>query len=123
MSSPHVVEAGEHDFQQVVLDGSKEKPVLVDFWAAWCGPCQTLGPTLEKLADEYAGAFLLVKVDTDACPNLGAALQIRSIPAVFLFVDGQVADGFMGALGEPAVREFLDRHLPPPGRARATTRR
>lgn len=113
MSSKHVVEVGEQDFQQVVLEGSKERPVLVDFWAPWCGPCQTLSPTLEKLADEYGGAFLLVKVNTDDCPNLGAALQIRSIPAVFLFVDGQPADGFLGAQGEPAVREFLERHVQP----------
>ena len=113
MSSKHAVEVGEHDFQQVVLEGSKEKPVLVDFWAPWCGPCRTLTPTLERLADEYGGAFLLVKVNTDDCPNLGAALQIRSIPAVFLFVDGQPTDGFVGAQGEPAVREFLERHVQP----------
>jgi len=84
--------------------------VLVDFWAAWCGPCRSLGPTLEKLADEFAGAFRLAKVDTDAQMQLAAVFGIRSLPTVVLLKQGQMVDGFMGALPEGAIREFLAKH-------------
>ena len=86
------------------------KPVLVDFWATWCGPCKTLGPILEKLAGEYNGAFVLAKVDVDKEQQIAAAFQIRSVPTVFLVKDGQIVDGFPGALPEGQLREFLASH-------------
>ena len=100
------------DFQHSVLDKSTTVPVLVDFWAAWCGPCQSLMPVLAKLADEYAGKFLLAKVDTDAEQELAMQYGVRSLPTVKLFVDGKVAGEFMGAQPEGSVRTFLDQYIP-----------
>lgn len=102
------VKVTDSNFQDEVL--SSEVPVLVDFWAEWCGPCKTLGPILEKLAAEYHGAFELAKVDVDAEQQLAAAFQVRSIPTVFLVKDGQLVDGFPGALPEGQLREFLAHH-------------
>lgn len=110
--SPHVVVVTAQNFQSVVLDGSCERPVLVDFWADWCAPCRSLMPILAKLAEEYGGRFLLAKVDTDREQVLAGQFGIRSLPTVQLFRDGQVVDQFMGALPESQVRDFLDRHLP-----------
>jgi putative thioredoxin len=101
----------EADFRQTVLERSLDVPVLLDYWAPWCGPCRNLKPVLEKLAQEYGGRFVLAKLNTDEAPQISAALQIRSIPMVVLFVGGRPVDQFMGALPEGQVRAFLDKHL------------
>lgn len=110
--SSHVVTVTAQNFQSLVLDGSFERPVLVDFWADWCAPCRALMPLLAKLADEYGGRFLLAKVNTEEEQALAAQFGIRSLPTVQLFKSGRAVDQFMGALPESQVREFLDRHLP-----------
>ncbi len=108
-----VYDVTEADFEALVLERSLQVPVLLDCWAPWCGPCRNLGPVLEKLAREYGGEFLLAKLNTDEAPQISAALQIRSIPLVVLFVGGRPVDQFLGALPEGKVREFLDKHLQP----------
>jgi len=105
-----VFEAGEANFESDVLQASLQTPVLVDFWATWCGPCKTLGPILEKLAGEYAGAFRLAKIDCDKEQQLAGMFGVRSIPTVVLIQNGQIVDAFSGALPESQVREFLTRH-------------
>ncbi len=107
---PHVFDATTDRFEADVIQRSMEVPVLVDFWATWCGPCKTLGPILEKLAAEYHGAFELAKVDVDQEQQLAAAFQIRSVPTVILAKDGQLVDGFPGVLPEGQLREFLKHH-------------
>jgi len=107
---PHVFDATTETFEADVLQKSLDVPVLVDFWATWCGPCKTLGPILEKLAGEYNGAFVLAKVDVDKEQQIAAAFQIRSVPTVFLVKGGQLVDGFPGALPEGQLREFLASH-------------
>jgi putative thioredoxin len=108
-----VFDVTEADFETSVLERSLQVPVLLDCWAPWCGPCRNLGPVLEKLAREYGGEFVLAKLNTDEAPQISAALQIRSIPLVVLFVGGRPVDQFLGALPEGKVREFLDKHLQP----------
>ena len=99
------------NFESEVIAASMTQPVLVDFWAPWCGPCKAIGPILEKLEVDYGGAFKLVKINSDDEQQLAAAFGIRSIPTVILMKNGQPADGFMGALPEGKVREFLDKHV------------
>ncbi len=111
-SSPYIFEIDENNYEQVVLQGSHQVPVLVDFWASWCQPCKMLMPLLAKLVDEYQGRFILAKINTEEQQAIAAQFGIRSIPTVKLFRDGQPVDEFAGALPESEVRAFLDRHLP-----------
>lgn len=115
--SAHVFDATTETFEAEVLQQSMQTPVLVDFWATWCGPCKTLGPILEKLAGEYNGSFRLAKVDVDKEQQIAAAFQIRSVPTVFLVKGGQIVDGFPGAVPEGQLREFLKQHGIEPGPA------
>jgi putative thioredoxin len=101
------------NFEEEVIAASKTVPVLIDFWAPWCGPCKSLGPILEKVEVAYGGRFKLVKIDSDQEQQLGAAFGIKSIPTCILMINGQPVDGFTGALTQGKVKEFLDKHLPP----------
>jgi len=99
-------------FEQDVLERSKQVPVVVDLWAPWCGPCRTLGPIIEKVVGDTEGRVELVKVNVDENPQVSAAFQVQSIPAVYALKDGKVVDGFIGALPERGVQEFVDRVAP-----------
>jgi putative thioredoxin len=107
-------DVGLADFQQEVIEASFKQPVVVDFWAPWCGPCKSLKPILEKLAGEYGGKFVLAKVNADENQELSAQFGVRGIPAVKAVVKGKIVDEFSGALPENAVREWLDRIVPSP---------
>ncbi len=112
--SEHALDVGLADFQQNVLEESKRRPVVVDFWAPWCGPCKSLKPILEKLAAEYGGKFLLAKINSDENQELATRYGVRGIPSVKAFVGGDAVDEFSGALPEGEVRAFLDRLVPGP---------
>jgi putative thioredoxin len=115
MPPPSIFDATQANFETEVINGSFDQPVLVDFWATWCGPCKTLGPLLEKIVGEYNGAVRLAKVDCDKEQQLAAMFGVRSIPTAVLVREGQLVDGFTGALPESALREFLSRHVQPGG--------
>jgi len=109
--SPYVVDVDEASFAEAVIEKSKQIPVVVDFWAAWCGPCQALMPVLSKLAEEYDGKFILAKVNSDEQQPLAAQFGVRSLPTVKFFVNGDVVDEFMGALPESDIRGFIDKYV------------
>jgi len=112
--SPHVRHVTTETFNSDVMEASFQQPVLVDFWAKWCEPCKQLIPVLEKLADDYQGAFVLAKVDCDKEQQLAAQVGVRSLPTVMLVKDGQLVDQFTGALPESGVRAVLDKHVSMP---------
>ncbi|HSH08535.1 MAG TPA: thioredoxin [Burkholderiales bacterium] len=112
--SAHAIDVSEANFEQEVLEASKTLPVVVDFWAPWCGPCKVLKPILEKLAAEYGGRFKLAKVNSDESQGLAAAFGIRSIPDVMAFRDGKPVSHFLGAMPESQVRAFIEGILPKP---------
>jgi putative thioredoxin len=105
---------GVQEFETQVIERSRQIPVLVDFWAPWCGPCRTLGPVLEGMAAQAGGRWELAKINTEEYPELASAFKIASIPAVKLCVSGQVRNEFVGALSERQIRSFLDENLPSP---------
>ena len=107
-----MIDVTDATFEQDVLERSKQVPVVVDLWAPWCGPCRTLGPTIEKVVDATEGRVELVKVNVDENPRVAATFQVQSIPAVYALHDGKVVDGFIGALPEKGVAEFVARLAP-----------
>lgn len=119
ISTPHhlkracMIDITLENFETEVITASMSVPVLVDFWAPWCGPCQSLGPVLEQLEVAYAGRFKLAKIDSDQVPQLSQAFGVRSIPSCFLLINGQPVDAFQGAQSATQIRAFLDKHLPP----------
>ena len=106
------IDVTDATFQTDVLDRSQATPVVVDLWAPWCGPCHQLGPIIEKVVDETEGKVVLAKVNVDENPQVSAAFRVQGIPAVYAVAGGKVVDGFIGAQGEAAVREFVNRLVP-----------
>ncbi len=108
--SAHVIAATTQTFQAEVAERSLKTPVLVDLWATWCEPCKTLGPTLEKVANDYAGGFIVAKVDVDASPEIAQALGVQSVPTCFLLTEGRPVDAFTGVVSEKQLIEFLTKN-------------
>jgi len=115
--SPHIIDVTQENAQQVLVEESRSRLVVVDFWAEWSEPCKVLSPLLEALANEYAGAFLLAKLNTDALQPIVKQLGVSSVPTVMLMRDGQPVDSFSGALPEAEIRTLLEKHLPAPWQA------
>jgi putative thioredoxin len=111
-ANPNIVEVTDQNFRTVVVEESRKRPVVVDFWADWCQPCRMIGPVLERLAEENQGRFLLAKLDVDSNPQASQSFRIQSIPAVKAFRDGAVVNEFIGAIPEQAIRQFLQTVLP-----------
>jgi len=105
------IEVNDNNFEKDVIEQSKSVPVVVDFWATWCMPCLMLGPSLERLAEEHKGKFVLAKLNVDGNPIISKKYGIMSIPAVKLFKEGKVIDEFVGALPEPQVRSWIDTNI------------
>jgi len=105
------IEVNDNNFEEKVIEQSKKVPVVVDYWAAWCAPCMMLGPTLEKLAKEYNGKFILAKLNVDENPVTSQKYAVMSIPSVKMFKDGGVADEFVGAMPEPMVKSWLEKNI------------
>ena len=116
----HAVITTQSNFESAVIEKSMETPVLVDFWAPWCGPCRALMPTLDRIVESHNGSLALAKVNTDEEPALAQMFGIRSLPTVVLFKDGRPVDGFMGAQPESAIRSFLAKHLVAEAQAEVT---
>src|ERR671929_35507 len=111
-ADPNVIQVDEASFERAVLQESRRRPVVVDFWADWCQPCRLIGPVLERLATQAGGEWLLAKLDVDAHQRLAAAFRIQSIPAVKAFRDGRVVDEFIGAIPEQSIRQFVAGLVP-----------
>lgn len=111
VNSSYVFDVNGKQFSQLVIDGSAEVPVMVDFWASWCRPCQILGPIITKLAEEFSGKFLLAKVNVDENKELAMRYDARSIPTVKIFLHGEIVDGFVGVRTESSIREMLERFI------------
>src|ERR1700742_2107944 len=109
----HVKDGSDATFMADVIEASREQPVIVDFWATWCGPCKQLGPALEKAVEAAKGAVKLVKIDVDKNPAVAGQLRVQSIPTVYAFVDGRPVDGFQGALPDSQVQAFIDKLIGP----------
>ena len=109
---PAVMDVTDADFVENVIEESRRRPVVVDLWASWCGPCRTLSPILERVAEQRGGQVLLAKIDVDANPYTAGQFGVQSIPTVIAFRDGKPVDGFIGAIPEPMVKEFVERLLP-----------
>ncbi|MBS3066680.1 thioredoxin [Candidatus Pacearchaeota archaeon] len=111
MSAKHEIEVSDNNFDKKVVEASKKIPIVVDFWAAWCGPCRYLGPSLEKLSEEYKGKFILAKLNVDENPKKSEEYSVMSIPSVKMFKNGKIVAEFVGAQPESQIKIWLDRNI------------